>query len=388
MSTPDRELVLSLLALARVTEPGSRPVFREVASLGAPAVWHALRMGRPCGALSPALRAAAAARAEGYDPVDDLARLQNAGGRLVAPGEPEWPGDRLAWPDGVLQDAPPLALCVRGPHSLAEVVARSVAVVGARAATAYGSSVAGQLACGLAERGTAVVSGGAYGIDAAAHRGALAAQGAPTVVVLGCGVDVAYPRGNDRLLARIAEHGLVVSELAPGSAPTRARFLVRNRLIAALTLGTVVVEAARRSGSLATADRARALSRHVMAVPGPVTSALSEGCHQLLRDDGVCVTGAADVLDLVGVVGREAGEPLRGPATVRDGLPETVRRVLDAVPVRGGAGEAVLARDAGVSTLVVQQVLPPLLAHGLVERCAQGWRLTPLGAGRPVPQRG
>jgi DNA processing protein len=387
MSAADRELVLSLLALARVTEPGSRPVFREVAALGAPAVWQALRRGRPCGSLSPALRAAAAARAEGYDPADDLARLQDAGGRLVAPGGPEWPGDRLAWPDGTLQDAPPLALCVRGPHPLAAVVARSVAVVGARAATAYGSSVAGELACGLAERGTAVVSGGAYGIDAAAHRGALSAQGAPTVAVLGCGVDVAYPRGNDRLLARIAEQGLIVSELAPGSAPTRARFLVRNRLIAALTLGTVVVEAARRSGSLATADRARALSRHVMAVPGPVTSALSEGCHQLLRDDGVCVTGAADVLDLTGVLGSEASEPLRGPATLRDGLSETVRRVLDAVPVRGGAGEAVLARDAGVSTLVVQQVLPPLLAHGLVERCAQGWRLSPLGAGRPAPLR-
>jgi DNA processing protein len=387
MSAPDRELVLSLLALARVTEPGSRPVFREVAALGAPAVWHALRRGRPCGSLSPALRAGAAARAENYDPADELARLQAAGGRLVAPGQPEWPDDRLGWPDGTLQDAPPLALCVRGPHSLAEVAARSVAVVGARAATAYGSSVAGELACALAGRGTAVVSGGAYGIDAAAHRGALVAQGAPTVAVLACGVDIAYPRGNDRLLGRIAEQGLVVSEVAPGSPPTRARFLVRNRLIAALTLGTVVVEAARRSGSLATADRARALSRHVMAVPGPVTSALSEGCHQLLRDGAACVTGAADVLDLTGALGSDASERLRGPTTVRDGLSETVRRVLDAVPVRGGAGEAVLAREAGVSPLVVQQVLPPLLAHGLVQRCPEGWRLTALGAGRPAPGR-
>ena len=218
--------------------------------------------------------------------------------------------------------------------------------------------------------------------------GALGAGGAPTVAVLACGVDVAYPRGNDRLLARLAEQGLVVSELPPGSTPTRGRFLVRNRLIAALTLGTVVVEAARRSGSLATADRARALSRHVMAVPGPVTSALSAGCHALLRNGGSCVTSPAEVLELVGVLGADAAPDLRGPTTLRDELSETVRRVLDAVPVRGGAGEAVLARDAGVSTLVVQQVLPPLLVHGLVERTPQGWRLTALGASdqpRPAP---
>lgn len=387
MSAADDD-VLARLALARVTEPGSRPVHRAVAHAGAADVWAALRSGRPCLPLTPEQRAAAHARAEGYDPADDLVRLGQAGGRLVVPGQPEWPGDRLDWSDA-LADAPPLALSVRGPHLLSEVVARSVAVVGARAATAYGDHVAGELSCGLAERGVAVVSGGAYGIDAAAHRGALAAgpDAAPTLAVLACGVDVAYPRGNARLLGRIADEGLVVSELAPGSAPTRARFLVRNRLIAALTLGTVVVEAARRSGSLATADRARSLSRHVMAVPGPVTSAMSAGCHDLLRADGVCVTRPGEVLELVGAFGTDAAEPLRGPATVRDGLSDTVRRVLDAVPARGGAGEAALARDAGVSTLVVQQVLPPLLTHGLVQRSPDGWRLTALGAGRPAPVR-
>lgn len=376
---------LALLALARVTEPGSRSVHRAVQSRGAVAVWEALRRGRPCPPLSATLQAAARARAEGYDPADDLARLQRCGGRLVHPGSQEWPGDRLDWPDGVLHDAPPLALCVRGPHSLPEVADRSVAVVGARAATAYGAHVAGELCRALADRGVAVVSGGAYGIDAAAHRGALSAEAAPTVAVLACGVDVAYPRGNDRLLDRTAERGLVVSELAPGSTPTRARFLVRNRIIAALTLGTVVVEAAARRGSLATAARARELGRHLMAVPGPVTSALSAGCHALLRDGATCVTRVEEVLDLVGVLGTDAAGPLRGPASVRDDLPETVRRVLEAVPVRGGAGEAALARDAGVSTLVVQQVLPPLLVHGLVERTPLGWRLTALGAGRPAP---
>ncbi len=376
--------VLALLALSRVTEPGLRSVHRAVQQRGAVAVWEDLRRGRPCPPLSAALQAAVSLRAEGYDPRDDLARLDRCGGRLVHPGDEEWPADRLDWPEGVLRDAPPLALCVRGPHSLAEVAARSVAVVGARAATAYGAHVAGELSRSLADCGAAVVSGGAYGIDAAAHRGALAAEATPTVAVLACGVDVAYPRGSDRLLARTAEHGLVVSELPPGSTPTRARFLVRNRIIAALTLGTVVVEAAARSGSLATADRARELGRHLMAVPGPVTSALSAGCHALLREGATCVTRAEEVLDLVGVLGTDAASPLRGPASVRDDLPETVRRVLEAVPVRGGAGEASLARDAGVSTLVVQQVLPPLLVHGLVERTALGWRLTALGAGRPA----
>ena len=384
MSAGDDDDRLARLALSRVTEPGSRPVHRAVALVGAPAVWQALRTGRSCPVLSPDARAAAAARAEGHDPAADLVRLLERGGRLVVPGDDEWPDERLSWPDGVLQDASPLALCVQGPHSLAAVTARSVAVVGARAATAYGAQVAGELARGLADRDVAVVSGGAYGIDAAAHRGALGADAAPTVAVLGCGVDVAYPRGNDRLLARVAERGLLVSEHPPGSTPTRGRFLVRNRLIAALTLGTVVVEAARRSGSLATADRARSLSRHVMAVPGPVTSVLSAGCHALLRDGGSCVTCPQDVLELVGVLGTDAAPVAQGPSTLRDQLSETVRRVLDAVPVRGGAGEAALARDAGVSTLVVQQVLPPLLVHGLVERTPLGWRLTTLGARGPA----
>jgi DNA processing protein len=303
----------------------------------------------------------------------------------VCPGDEEWPAHRLEWDPALLHDAPPLGLFVRGPGRLDELAERSVAVVGARACTAYGALVAGELGVGLAERGVTVVSGGAYGIDLAAHRGALAAEAAPTVAVLACGVDVTYPRGNERVLERIAATGLVVSELPPGCAPTRVRFLVRNRLIAALSLGTVVVKAARRSGSLATIDRARSLTRTCMVVPGPVTSALSAGCHLQLREHGaICVTSAAEVLDAAGRIGDDAVAPARGPVDPRDGLSETVRRVLDAVPVRTGAGEASIARTAGVSALVVQQVLPPLVLHGLVERASTGWRLTGLGAGRPV----
>ena len=379
---------LARLALSRVVEPGSWPVYEAVRAQGAERVWAALEQGRRVAELSAALVQGASARAEGYDPAADAARLAACGGRLLKPGDEEWPEQRLHWARGAPQlAAPPLALHVRGPRPLAEVVESSVALVGARAATAYGEHVASELALGLTDQGITVASGGAYGIDAAAHRAALSGGRAPTLAVLACGVDVAYPRGNERLLAAVADRGLLVSEHPPGASPTRARFLVRNRLIAALTCGTVVVEAALRSGSLSTAGRARELARHVMAVPGPVTSGMSAGCHALLRGQhdeppAELVTRTADVLALVGRLGDQGAEQ-RGPERPRDALPELVRQVLEAVPVRGGAGEAGIAREAGVPVLVVQQVLPPLLVAGLVQRCETGWRLTALGAGRP-----
>ena len=373
---------LARAGLSRIAEPGDAAVFRAVQEQGAVEVWEALRRGVPVGQVSQGVLPGIAAKAEGHDPQTDLAAARAIGARLVCPGDPEWPDDRLHWVAGGLLEPPPLALWVRGRWPLAEVVERSVAVVGARAASSYGLHVAGELAVGLGQAAATVISGGAYGIDAAAHRGALVSGGAPTVAVLACGVDVAYPRGNDRLLREVAEQGLVLSELPPGSHPTRRRFLVRNRLIAALSLGTVVVEAALRSGSLATLERARQLDRHVMAVPGPVTSGMSAGCHQELRKGATCVTRAAEVLDLVGRLGEDAAEELRGPVDVRDGLSDTVRQVLDAVPVRRAAGVAALAREAGVPVLVVQQVLPPLQAHGLVQRTEEGWRLTALGAGK------
>lgn len=372
----------ALAGLSRIAEPGEVAVWEAVQARGPVEVWEALRLGVPVGQVSQGVLPGVAARAEGYAPDADLVAAAACGARLVAPGDAEWPAHRLTWTPGGLLDPPPLALWVRGPLPLDEAVERSVAVVGARAASSYGLHVAGELAVGLSQGRATVVSGGAYGIDAAAHRGALVAGAAPTVAVLACGVDVSYPRGNDRLLRQVAEQGLLVSELPPGSHPTRRRFLVRNRLIAALSLGTVVVEAAVRSGSLATLERARLLSRHVMAVPGPVTSGMSSGCHRELRNGAVCVTRAAEVLELVGRLGEDAADELRGPVDVRDGLSETVRRVLEAVPVRRSAGVAALAREAGVSALVVQQVLPPLQAHGLVQRTQEGWRLTPLGAGR------
>lgn len=377
----------ALAGLSRVAEPGEPAVARAVAARGPVEVWQSLRQGVPVREIGRAVLPGLVARAQGHDPADDLAAAARVGARLVCPGDPEWPAGRLHWSAEELKDAPPLALWVRGRWPLAEAAELSVAVVGARAASSYGLHVAAELAAGLSTAGATVVSGGAYGIDAAAHRGALTAGRGPTVAVLACGVDVAYPRGNDRLLGQVARDGLLVSELPPGSHPTRHRFLVRNRLIAALSLGTVVVEAAARSGSLATLERARLLHRHVMAVPGPVTSAMSVGCHVELRKGAACVTRAEEVLELVGRMGEHLAAEPRGPVDVRDGLSATVRRVLDAVPVRRSAGVAALAREAGVSALVVQQVMPPLQAHGLVQRTADGWRLTALGAGKPAPQQ-
>lgn len=389
MSAPEEER-LARVALSRVAEPGSRAVALALQRMPAAQVWQDLRRGVAPEHLGQQALEGICGRAQGYDPRRDLDRVLALGGRVVVPGDAEWP-DGCDWPvdamagSDVRELAPPWALYLRGPHALGALAPRAVAVVGARAATAYGAHVAGELAFGLAEAGVAVVSGGAYGIDAAAHHGALAAAGAPTVAVLACGVDVAYPRQHERLLARIAEEGLVVSEVPPGSSVTRVRFLVRNRLIAALSRGTVVVEAAHRSGSLSTAARADDLQRVVMAVPGPVTSALSAGCHEWVRTSrAALVTCAAEVLELVGGAGEHLLDRPPGRSDPRDGLPETVRRVLDAVPVRSPVGVARLARTAGVSALVVQQVLPGLLMAGLVEQVDGAWRLTALGAGRSV----
>jgi DNA processing protein len=226
-------------------------------------------------------------------PADGLAAAERDGMRLVCPGDPEWP-------PGLddLGATRPCALWLRGTADLrACCQKKSLAIVGARAASAYGTHVATQIAADLAGQGWTVISGAAYGIDAASHTGALAVCGT-TIAILACGPDISYPSEHRGLLADIAIRGVLVSEYPPGGRPDRLRFLARNRLIAALALGgTVVVEAAERSGTMATARHARDLGRPLMAVPGPVTSALSAGCHTLIRERrAVLVTSGADVL--------------------------------------------------------------------------------------------
>ena len=298
-----------------------------------------------------------------------LAAWQRDGLRLVCPGEPEWPTQL-----DDLGDARPVVLWLRGSADLRFACLRSVSIVGARAATAYGSHVGTEMAAALAERGWAVVSGGAFGIDGCAHRGALAADGV-TVAVLASGLSYGYPKGHAELFEAIAARGVLVSEMPPDRRPTRPGFLIRNRVIAALSRGTVVIEAALRSGTLSTAARARDLCRPLMAVPGPVTSAMSAGCHEMIRELGaVLVTGARDVLEYVAPVGEELGGPRLGPAVPRDNLDPVTRAVLEAVPPRGGSGPATIAVSAGVGLDTAIQRLGSLAAAGFIERSAQGWR--------------
>jgi DNA processing protein len=302
------------------------------------------------------------------EPALDAWRRQ--GIRLICPGDPEWPGQL-----DVLGDARPWALWVRGNGDLRYPCLRSVSIVGTRSVTAYGSHVCTDLAATLAERGWTVISGGAFGIDGCAHRAAVIADGV-SVAVLACGVDRDYPLSHHGLFRAIRVKGVTVSEWPPGRMPTRPGFLVRNRVITALSRGTVVVEAALRSGALNTARHARDQGRPLMAVPGPVTSALSAGCHEIIRDWGaVCVTGARDVIDVLAFPGDEPPDRPRGPVLPRDVLDPVMRQVLEAVPARAGRGPARIAVAAGVGFDTVMRCLGALAAAGFVERCDRGWRM-------------
>ncbi|MEU6404397.1 DNA-processing protein DprA [Streptomyces sp. NPDC046985] len=373
MSAPDggdRGDLLARVFLSRVLEPGDPAGGRWVRELGAATVARRLREGGPrLAGASDRRWAGLCARAARADPEQDLAQARAAGVRFVRPGDAEWPAQL-----DDLSDARPTGLWVRGAPSLRLWALRSVAVVGARACSGYGAHMAAMLAADLAERGWVVVSGGAYGVDGAAHRGALGSGGA-TVAVLACGVDRPYPRGHAELIHRIAQQGLVIGELPPGEHPTPSRFVVRNRVIAALTRGTVVVEAAYRSGSLVTARAARRLGRHTIGVPGPVTSSLSAGVHELLRGGAELVTDAAEVVELVGDMG-ELAPDRRGPVLPRDLLEADTRQVLAALPARGVVGAAEVARGARTTTDDAVARLYELRALGYAERQGEGWKLT------------
>ncbi|MFE0919775.1 DNA-processing protein DprA [Streptomyces nigra] len=365
------EALLDRVFLNRVLEPGDETAGRWVREYGPATVVRRLRDDTepPLPGVGPKRWEGLRARAERADPARDLAVAQDAGMRFLSPGDAEWPRQL-----DDLGDARPLGLWVRGPADLRMWALRSVAVVGARACTEYGAHMAATVAGSLAEQGWVVVSGGAYGVDGAAHRGALGAGGA-TVAVLACGVDRPYPRGHTQLINRIADQGLVVGELPPGEHPTPSRFIVRNRVIAGLTRGTVVVEAAHRSGSLATARAARRLGRHTMGVPGPATSALSAGVHELLRQDAVLVTDAAEIIELVGDMGELAPER-RGPVLPRDLLRPGARAVLAALPGQRAARVDEIARAAQTTEDDTVARLYELRSLGWVERHGDGWKLT------------
>lgn len=364
---------LALAAWSRLTEPGDRPAFRFVAARGPAQALAAVVDGR-----DPEVAPRWRLRLGQCRPERDLATLGRLGGRLLIPGDDDWPAvlDELG-------ERRPFCLWVRGTLPLSACLVRSVAVVGARVSSGYGERVAADLAASLADRGVTVVSGAAYGIDASAHRGALSVGG-PTIAVLACGVDRVYPRGNERLIERIAGEGCVMSEIPLGCSPTRTRFVLRNRLIASATRATVVVEAARRSGTSVTAREAIDLGRHVGAVPGPVTSPQSAGCHDLLRDGAVCITDALDVIELLS----PSGEGLRRRPPVaaadHDGLAPDDVRVLDAVPVRTPAAPYSIAVTAGLDESTVQTGLARLEIRGLVVQARGHWMRTPRAPRRPA----
>ena len=381
------QTTLARAAWSRLAEPGDVVAHAVVEALGPVDALAWLREsvaghepavpGGVAGLAGPAalarLRTAVARwapRLASLDPTRELRVLARLGGAVIVPEDPRWP---RAMDD--LGPQSPLCLWVRGEADLAAALRRAVAVIGARACTAYGDHVTAQVAVGVADQGWTVVSGGAYGIDAVAHRAALAASGT-TVAFLAGGVDRLYPAGNARLLQQMAEAGgALVSEVPPGSVPSRSRFLQRNRLIAAAAQATVVVEAAWRSGALSTAAHAATLLRPVGAVPGPVTSAASAGCHRLLRDGAaVCVTDAGEVLELVGRVGRDLPPERATAPRAGDDLEPLLRRTLDALPVRRAAAPEAVARAAGLALAEVRGALGRLDLAGLAVQRDGLWR--------------
>lgn len=308
----------------------------------------------------------------------DLTDAASAGARLLIPEDPQWPHWRFSALDvaanrGARWAGTPLALWVRGNDRLAELTERAVAVVGARAASEYGEQLAAELGHTLSTHGFTVVSGAAYGIDGFAHRGALAAN-SPTIAVLGCGIDQSYPKGHDTLLRQMARDGAVISEYAPGMPPLRHRFLIRNRLIAALSNGTVVVEAGQRSGARNTATTAAALGRVVLAVPGRFNAATSVGCHELIRSGEATLVGRVeDVLEAVGQVGE--GLASRPPEERRetDGLDDRSLRVFEALSTRTARSPEQLAVRSGVRIDGVLAVLTSLELRELAVPTESGW---------------
>jgi DNA processing protein len=396
VTAPGGPVLLARAYLSRVAEPANIPVWRLVGELGPVEAASQIRAGT----VTDDVARATSSRRLQADPRADLEAAERHGIRLVTPESPEWPHfafaaleaagqSRLAqYEAGALshreggEPLPPLALWVRGNGDLSTAGIRSVAIVGSRAATAYGEQVTSELAYGLARAGVTIVSGGAYGIDAVAHRGALAGGGSSVIVSAG-GLDRPYPVGNAGLYEQVARGGLVVGESPPGCSPQRHRFLSRNRLIAALSSGTVVVEAAARSGALNTAAHCVAIGRTLMAVPGPITSAMSVGCHRLIRresDPAILVSSVDEVLAIVGSIG-EGLDPVAvsaGADGLRDRLDRldpAARRVFDGLPRRRAVTEDELAGLCGLSVLEIVRTLPALQLAGLVVGAAEGYRM-------------
>ena len=369
---------LDRMALSLVAEPGD-PRLRDLLLAHEPAEIVAAVRGRRHGNVI-SVPAGWAERGLELDRLMDETRERaaRAGLRWICPGDPPWP-DALSDLDQVEPlhgvTGSPAGLWVRGTGNLALLCAASVSIVGARDCTTYGAECASELAADCADAGWTVVSGAAYGIDGCAHRGALM-MAKPTVAVLACGADVDYPTSHAALLARVAEGGVVVSEQAPGQRPMKARFLSRNRIIAALSQGTVVVEAAVRSGSLNTLNWADQLGRTTMGLPGAVTSKASAGVHAALRGGkAVLVTSGKDVVEELEGLGAETVEQKTLPVTEFDRLPAVARRALDGLDWRTARTPSDLAGAVRMSSRDVTSSLELLERSGHASRTAAGWIL-------------
>lgn len=350
-----------------LTEPGDSVAHRVVTARGAAAALRAVVEDAPLPELTERERTDARKRwlprLSARDVADALRVASARGVSLVTARDAPWPTQL-----DDLDVHAPLCLWVRGDAAALTRLRPSVALVGARAASSYGDHVAMELAADLAGGGIPVVSGGAYGIDGAAHRAALAVGGL-TIALLAGGAERAYPAGHTRLIDDVAATGAVLSEVPCGSAPTKWRFLQRNRLIAAVADATVVIEAGWRSGSLNTAGHAAALSRQLGAVPGPITSATSAGTHRLLREFGAaCITSAQDVREMLGFTA--------GAAVPDDGRRATdaATRVHDALSSRTWRAVSDVARRAGLAVEDTEALLGLLQLEGAATRSAEGWR--------------
>lgn len=368
MNTPWDDDRRARAALSACIEPGNWKFARLIAEHGAPDVWQSL-LSRPD-------ETTWTRRAHALDQKALLVRAEGLRLRFLVPGDDEWPTglDDLAHVNRNELGGTPLGLWAVGPLHARDALLDSVAIVGSRASTTYGEQVSSDLGAELATAGMTIVSGGAYGIDAAAHRGALAVQGA-TIAFLARGLDAWYPRGNSSLLDRIAENGLVLSEIAPGLHPTKAAFLARNRLIAASSRGSVIVEAAHRSGALNTMAWAKDLGRKAMAVPGPIHSANSLGPHAQIRDNATLVTGSQDI--------RTELAPMQpdlpfddSPTRPTDGLEGDLLAVREALPSPGSAEVADLVEQTGLRWPAVLGALATLEVRGLARLRPDGrWAL-------------
>ncbi len=372
VQTREQERLLAWVYLSRVLQGPCAAMSALIEQVG---VVEAARAVREC-ELPDSLRGPTEQR-RGIDRAErDLEIMDRLGGRVVTPDDPEWPAWRMM---GLSQldatrdpgAAAPLVLWVRGPLSLLASSERALAVVGARCSTGYGEQVTAEITGDLAARGWTIVSGAAFGVDGTAHRAALAC-GAPTIAVLACGVDRSYPVAHARLLTQIAEVGLVISEYPPGVPARKHHFLARNRLIASLADGVLVVEAGLRSGARNTVKWARRLGRPALAVPGPITSASSVGCHRMIREgEALLVSRAEEIIDEAGPL--QLSLPSGSAPAPGDNLTGDEALVYAALPVVGSRQPVELAQHCDLSPAAVRAVLPALELAGLIASDHSGW---------------